>query len=454
MNYTPRPYQSKAVNAVWAALGKGFKSPLIVSPTGSGKTVIACILIEMAMAGARVLFLAHRSELISQCANKLREIGIWHGIIKAGMDAGSHHDRVQVASVQTFCSRLKHMRKDYCMIIVDEGHHSTASTYRQVIGHCNNPIVIGLTATPYRTDGAALGDMFDTLIPVTDTATLMREGHLVPARIFRGVGGPDLSQIRTLCGDYDADELGERMSKPKLTGHAVSEYIRLCLGRRAIAFCASVKHSQTVVEAFKHAGIAAEHLDGMTPAFERAMILERFGEGKTLVLANCGVLTEGYDEPRIEAILALRPTKSRCLWRQMSGRGLRLCPEIGKTHVAILDHAGWTKEHGYLTDPDVVDLKGGLKKERQKSMSKCQRCGAEFVRRPAICPECGCALPAGTGLDFGLGDENVTLAEDMGGYVAPAAKTFVFAPPPVAMLPAKIQIPSAPRLGRLRQRRK
>uniref|UniRef100_A0A6M3K172 Putative type III restriction enzyme n=1 Tax=viral metagenome TaxID=1070528 RepID=A0A6M3K172_9ZZZZ len=420
MTYGLRPYQQRAVEELASVMRAGVCAPLLVAATGSGKTVVACHVIEEQMAHRPVLFLAHRAELIAQCSAKLAENGIRHGIIKAGMDRGGHGERVQVASVQTFARRLRNMRHDYGLVIVDEAHHAPANTYQQIIAHCSAeawfgngsvPAVIGLTATPYRTDGAPLGNLFDRIVKMADMADLISGGYLVTPRLFRGKARIDLAGLAVRNGDYEEGALGERMRRPALIGHAVAEYLRLAVGGRGVAFCASVRHSRYVAEAFNVAGVRAEHLDGETPDAERAAILARFRSSQTRIVANCGVLTEGYDEPRIQVILAMRPTMSRCLWRQMCGRGLRPCPEIGKAHVLLLDHAQWTDRHGYLTDPDHYELETGLLPEMPGAEEiVCRACGAQLRSRPPFCPQCGARL-TGDGVNLGIGDAS-QLAED------------------------------------------
>lgn len=443
MKYRLRPYQARALVELERSIDQGFRAPLLVAATGAGKTVLACAFIErMTGAGVRTLFLAHRSELISQPSRKLDEMGMEHGIIKAGMERGHYGMPLQLASVQTYDRRAGRVPANFGLIVVDEAHHAAAATYRRAISRNSNgrrPLVVGLTATPYRADGAALGDLFDTIIPVADTAELTREGFLAHARVFRGRQALDFFGLKQVAGDYDEGELGRRMNRPRLVGHVVEEYVRLAYGRSAVCFAVDVAHSKAICAAFTAAGVPAEHLDGTTPAGEREAILGRLMSGKTLVVVNCGVLTEGFDCARVSAIIGARPTKSRCLWRQMPGRGLRICPEIGKADCLILDHAGWTAEHGYLTDPDRVTLEGGLVKGRPSVVCICPACGARLAARPARCPECGAEL-GGPGPDgpVDLGDPSQSLVEDLAGLHPPIERA--------------AYVPRAPRTERLRRR--
>ena len=357
MKYALRPYQVQAVEAVRERLAAGSRACVIVAPTGAGKTVIASDIIERAVArGSRTLFLAHRKELIDQCSEKLDEIGIWHGVIKA-----KHPEEplatVQVGSVQTVKKRLHRLLMGFALVIFDECHHVEAESYQAIVDavRAENPavVILGLTATPYRADGRGLGNTFDSLVEVATIEQLMREGYLVPARVF--CGRPvDLSGVKTRAGDYNVNELAEAVNKPKLVGDIVNSWKKQAAGRSTFLFAVNIAHSMANVEAFRAAGISAEHLDGATPEEEREAIWRRFKNRKTLVLCNVGVATEGVDCPWASALILARPTESRGLWRQMAGRVLR--PYPGKSDCIILDHANCTQMHGFLTDPDQVSL--------------------------------------------------------------------------------------------------
>lgn len=165
MKYTLREYQIRAVERTRASIRAGKKKPLFVVPTGSGKTVIACAIIEAAeKKQSRTLFIAHRRELIEQTSRKLDEIGIDHGVIKADHPRVRPDLPVKVGSVQTLARRVAKNADPYRLVIVDEAHHATAKSYRAVLDTSPDAVVLGLTATSYRTDGTALGDIFNDLV--------------------------------------------------------------------------------------------------------------------------------------------------------------------------------------------------------------------------------------------------------------------------------------------------
>lgn len=486
MSFKLRHYQVYALRQVIELFMQGLIAVLVVSPTGSGKTVIAAAIIEYFLnKGFRILFVAHRDELITQCCKKLSENGLSYGVIKAGQGPGDMGAKIHVASVQTFNARIKFMRADYGLIIFDEAHHSVSDSNMRIIKHCTHdgfaPLVLGLTATPYRLDGKGLSELYQEMVVVSDVAQLIDEGFLVPPLLYRAKVAPDLSNIPlSKDGDYANEELGREMMRPRLLGHAVNEYLRITDGQflRGVGFCVNKAHARAVCDAYLAAGVPAEYLDDQTKTADRREMLDRLSRGRTMMILNCGVLTEGFDDPKIEVIQALRYTKSRGLWRQATGRGARpyelrscpkcygqhefapdRCPKCGislvvggqridslvykKNYFLFLDHAGWTHEHGYFTDPDISTLAGGLSKERPKQVTSCKACGATLASRPRVCPECGAPMANGEQEDtIGLGDASVTLEEEtpfFGQRRAPEP------PPPEPYIPAR---PSANRIVR------
>jgi DNA repair protein RadD len=385
-----RPYQLRAVDLARAAFVSGKRRILLVAPTGAGKTVIATHgLIRPALAnGSRVLFLAHRQELIEQCAAKLGDLP--HGIIKAG--AKPHpYAPIQVASVQTL------VRRDMppaSLVIVDEAHHTTAdNSYGSILAAYPQAAVVGLTATPYRLDGRGMGSVFDALIPVASVAELIAAGALVRPRTF-ALPGPDLTGVRTVAGDYNDGQLASRMDTKRIGTALVETYQRHAAGRSAIAFAVNVAHAEHVAAQFTAAGIPAACVHGGTPAATRADILARLASGALTLVSNCGVLTEGFDCPRVSCVILARPTRSRSLWRQMVGRGLR--PYDGKADCQVHDHAGCRAQHGDITDDEDVSLDAGVRRRASEGMGtkQCLNCYAIMPATAQVCDECQTPFPA------------------------------------------------------------
>jgi DNA repair protein RadD len=380
-----RPYQRDVISRIAAEINAGKRRALMVAPTGSGKTVIGAeIVADAVQAGARVLFLVHRRELVKQSSAKLHALGLDHGIVAAGFPARPN-EPVQIASIQTLHARaVRSSRMELPtaeVIVVDEAHHASARTWTRLLAAYPEAIIIGLTATPCRADGHGLGGMFEALIECPQVADLIELGFLVPTRVY-APSAPDLTGVRIRAGDYVESQLAERMDVPKLVGDIVTHWHRLADRRCTVVFAVNVAHSVHLRNEFQRSGVVAEHLDGSTPSAERDAILARLAEGTTEVVCNVGVLTEGWDMPEIGCVIVGRPTKSFGLYRQMVGRGLR--PADGKDHVLVLDHAGVTLVHGRVEERIDWALSPDSKAARTLQTSG----GAHQPRELTVCPEC------------------------------------------------------------------
>jgi superfamily II DNA or RNA helicase len=391
---TLRDYQLDLVDGVRGSYRSGKRSPLVVSPTGSGKTVLFAYIAQGTSAkGNSVVILVHRQELVDQTCRTLRAFGVDHGVIAAGRTP----DRslpVQVASVQTYVRRLDSFRP--ALIIADEAHHATAGSWRKVISHHSQARVLGVTATPQRLDGRGLKDVFDDLIRGPEVADLIEGGHLAPPVYFAPPIVADLSHIGTRGGDFAQEELAEEMDKPMITGDAVEHYSRICRGAPAVAFCCSVKHAQHVAEQFNAAGFRAATIDGTMDREARREVVRALGDGRLHVLTSCEIINEGFDLPLVTAAILLRPTKSLGLHLQQIGRVLRPAP--GKAKAIILDHVGNLSRHGFAEDVRDWTLEGRKKKKRKASddeeiqQRQCPECYCCHPPAP-VCPECGFEYP-------------------------------------------------------------
>ena len=394
-----RPYQTKAIDDIRESFTKR-KKVLLVAPTGSGKTVVAADIIRKVIEnGKKCVFVAHRRELIMQCSNKLFNFGVRHGVIMADKAATPDAD-VQVVSIQTYTARKDNFdfdRPDADLIIFDEAHRSASFTFQKMIEEYPEAHVIGLTATPCRADGKGLGDIYQGLIECSNIKDLTEEGYLVPSRIYAPTM-PDLKGLKVLAGDYEKGRLDKRMNTPKLIGDIVNHWIMYGQDRPTVAFATSINHSKKIAKMFNDSGIPAGHIDGKMPEIERERQLAMIKDGRIKVLANCQVLTEGWDEPKISCVILARPTKSYGLYLQMVGRSLR--PDDGKKDTLIIDHSGAVYEHGFPDEPPqwTLDVTTNVSKERkepqpiEKQPFTCVQC--DFVYKPTAdspeCPNCGC----------------------------------------------------------------
>jgi DNA repair protein RadD len=394
-----RPYQANVVDQVEHAIANGQRRIILVAPTGSGKTIIAGEIIERFSSRYRpVLVLAHRKEIIEQTSRKLHIRNISHGIIKSGFSPRPM-ERVQVASVATLWVRA--MRSDAMtlpaadLLIVDECHHATATTWRKIIAAYPDAVLLGLTATPCRGDGCGLGGIFTYMIEAPQIAALIEQKYLVRSRVYAPVT-PNLRGVHTRAGDYVENELAERMDDRKLIGDIVTHWHKFGERRKTVAFAVNVAHSMHLRDEFVRSGVRAEHLDGGTPDDDRDAILARLESGETELVCNCMVLTEGWDMPAIGCGILARPTRKMGLFRQMIGRVLR--PADGKPDAIILDHSGAVFTHGlpedrveWTLDPERKATSPAHTERlthHEAKLIECSQCSAlRMGGQP--CPHCG-----------------------------------------------------------------
>lgn len=390
---TLRLYQLKAIDDLRAAYRAGHRAPVLVAPTGSGKTHTAAVIIRDALAkGRTVWFLAHLREILDATSAKLTAERIEHGFIMAGRPDAPDLP-VQVVMVQTAARRLgRYPQPD--LIVIDECHLAVANTYQRVITDAGRPYLLGLTATPVRLDGRGLGEMFDVIVPSCTTAELIGQQLLVPIRYF-APSRPDLKGVRLVAGEYVQGLLADRMNRPSITGDAIEHYRRLAHGRPAVAFATSIKHAHDVADQFCQAGYRAVAIGGHTPETKRREALHGLNAGDLDVVVNCQLWVAGVDAPGIGAVILLAPTKSLTKYLQSIGRGMRIA--AGKRELIVLDHAGNAFEHGLPTEPRDWTLEGARKRHREPgedvpTVRQCAQCF--YVYEPAPkCPSCGHVNP-------------------------------------------------------------
>ena len=386
-----RPYQNGAIENLKSALASGKKRVLLQAATGAGKTIIACEMIRRATSKEkRVIFIAHRKEIISQTSGKLDAFGIEHGVIMANHARVNNH-AVQVASIQTLTRRDKPQAN---LVIIDECHLSVSDSFQKIIEHYHDATIIGLTATPIRLDGRGLGEIYRDIVQVVPMTQLIEEGHLVKPRVFAPFT-PDMKNVRKSKGDYDANETANLMDRKEITANIVKHWSMSAADRKTIVFASSVEHSKNIVSEFTDNGISAKHLDANTPANERDQTLQAWREGKFTVLSNMGLFIEGLDVPAASCCILARSTKSLTIYLQAVGRVMR--PHESKTDCIILDCAGLTYEHGFVDDAREWTLNGKIKKPKDDvpAVHICESCFAAYskAQHPNECPECGFETP-------------------------------------------------------------
>ena len=339
-----RPYQTEARNAVLSEWQRGHARTLLVLPTGTGKTIVfSAVIADRVAAGERVLVLAHRGELLEQAADKLQKsTGLMCAVEKAEESCLDSWFRVVVGSVQSLMrpQRLSQFPADYFgAIVIDEAHHCLSDSYQRVLEHFGGANVLGVTATPDRSDMRNLGQYFDSLAYEYTLPQAIREGYLSPIKALTVPLKLDISQVGVAAGDYKAGELGTAL-EPYLEQIAYNMQ-NYCRGRRTVVFLPLVATSQKFRDILIRHGFRAAEVNGNSE--DRAQVLRDFSEGRYDVLCNSMLLTEGWDCPAVDCIIVLRPTKSRSLYCQMVGRGTRLAP--GKKYLLLLDFLWHTERH-------------------------------------------------------------------------------------------------------------
>lgn len=363
-----RPYQRDAIARVVEAWRRGRRKVLLVSPTGSGKTIMGMELVQVALRHRRrVLWLAHRNELLAQAHDVLWQgTGVEPGVTGPGADTlpGA---LLRVATVQTLASRGHRPEAD--LVVWDEAHHHVAAEWGKVARDYAHAHGFGLTATPERSDGRPLADLFEEMVVAANYPELVASGALVPASVF----APDGALAKGLATD------------------PVKAYQTHGSGGQCFCFAGSVELAYQFAEDFRKAGISAACVEGAMDGEERKEKLADFRAGKLTVLTNVYVLTEGVDVPAASVCLLARGVGHVTPFLQMVGRVLRPAP--GKTHGIVIDLAGVTYTHGLPTEERDFSLEGGIKRlpKGERSLRVCQQCGMTFAGIGA-CPRCGFKL--------------------------------------------------------------
>ena len=378
-----RPYQADAVEGIFREW-ETHRSVMLVLATGTGKTATASAVVERRLDAGKVLWLAHRTELIEQARDALQEavgadvrIGIEKAESRARLSCMyGQDDRIVVASVQTM--RDKRLARfdpsDFATVVIDECHHATAKTYRDIIGAFGSSKVLGLTATPDRGDGIGMDNAFDAVAYEYSMLDGMRDGYLCPLRALAvDVEGLDLSKVRTTAGELNEGDLRRILEVDEVHHRIASPLVDLSKDRPTIIFCVTVEQSKAladVLQGYLSDGKQVRHIDGSTPAETRKRILAEYSAGDVQYITNVGVLTEGFDAPRTSCIALARPTKSRALYAQMVGRGTRLFP--GKEDCLLVDFRGNAGRHSLANPVDLLagkDLSDDVRAIAEKMMS-------------------------------------------------------------------------------------
>ena len=397
-----RPRQQEFLDRTLDALSQN-DNTLGIAPTGAGKTVLFSHLLGQLIrsdAEKKALVLAHRDELTVQNSEKFRLINpdISTSIINAAVKDWS--GQVVFAMVQTLAreanlEQIPHL--DF--LVIDEAHHTTADTYQEIINkvrkNSRNCKIIGLTATPNRSDGEGLRKNYSNVSDQIFINELISSGHLVPPRTFViDVAQKRLRGVRQLAGDFDMSQVERILNNRPINEIVVENWKQECADRKTVVFCSTVEHAEDVRRAFIDANIKAEIVTGDLSKAERSGALARYYSGASKVIVNVAVLTEGWDHPPTSCIVLLRPSSSKGTMIQMVGRGLRTVdtrefPGDTKRNCIVLDFGISSVIHGTLEQD--VDLDGNVGQYADLTM-ECRSCGADIPMSSRECPLCGIEL--------------------------------------------------------------
>lgn len=428
-----RPYQRRSLDAIETAEREGLKRPLVVLPTGTGKTVVFSHALSERRDRGRGLVLVHREELADQTVKKINMVApeLSTGIVKA--ERNELDADVVVASVQT-ASRDRRLaeliaagrRSPFGTVVVDEAHHAPAPTWRKVLEGMGSfsefgPLTVGFTATPERDNGKTLGvwERVVTYMSIREAIYGDRSkgeegGYLVP--ILPAVvveTGMDMARVRKTGGDYSDGDLGRALEESGAIAQIADAYVQHAAERKGVAFTPTVATAHALALALRDRGIRAEAVDGGTETEERRAILRRLKTGQTQVVVNCAVLTEGFDEPSISCVVVARPTKFHGLYVQMVGRGTRLAP--GKKDLLVLDIVGASNRHELVGLVDLgLDVDDPRKKPGEPEKLNCPSCGVPCEFPEHRCRLCNRYLPADICLSGGTRHLNCQAANGGG----------------------------------------
>lgn len=371
-----RDYQEDLYNNVKLAFKQGAKGICAVLPCRAGKSYIMASIAESAnKKGNHVLILAHRNSLINQ-----------HKELFDNLELNNNMTRIE--SVFT---EVRHLGENgpVDLIIIDECHLSGASSYRKVCEFYNCKIV-GFTGSPARLDGKPL-DLFDKMVIGISANQLIKQGKISAYEYYAPDLQLDLSSIKKTAGDFNQQQLGEKMSSKNIYGDILKYYKKLGNNEQAVAYCVNINHSKEVCEMFNNNKISAMHMDAKTPEKEREEIMEKFKNHEFQILCNCNLISEGITLPSASVGLLLRPTLSLPLYIQQSNRVLT--PVEGKKAI-IIDYVNNIQRHGMPTAEREWTLRAKVKEYYNENedgtfrIRVCQECFGTFETAP-VCPYCG-----------------------------------------------------------------
>lgn len=329
-----RDYQQEATENLQKMREDGKTIALLYHATGVGKTITAAT--DAKAVGGRTLFLVNALKLASQAKETFAKV--WPEAT-LGEYTGSQKDMTQTVIFATVQSISKDLEKfsptDFDYLIVDECHHAAANTYQKIFAYFHPKFILGLTATPERSDGEDMLELFQNVAHKMDLKTAVERGVLVPIRCIRVKTNIDLTDVRINGIKYNSQDLESKLFIPERNQLIVDTYLKYVNGKKTVIFCASVDHAAEIAKLLRDNGVKAEAVSGRDRVEVREKILKDYETGSTNVLCACDLLNEGWDSPHTTVLFMARPTMSKTIYLQQLGRGTRRCP--GKEDLLVVD---------------------------------------------------------------------------------------------------------------------
>ena len=376
MSLNLRDYQEELLNGIKQSMIAGNHSIIVQSPPRSGKTVVMAHIAKSATdKNNKVLFFSHRKEINEQ-------------VYKTFENNEVNMDLVTIGGVQSLVRKLDKLDEP-TIILIDEAHHSKASSYKKIIDYFPNAYKLLFTGTPVRLDGSGFDDIAEDIILGKSVKWLQEHGRIAPFKYY----APqliDVAGLKKRAGEFTKQSVDDTM-KTVIYGDVIKHYEKLAKGKQAIVYTHSVEASENVSKAFNDAGYVSIAVSGKTPKEERETAMRAFRNGDLKIMVNCELFTEGIDLPNVDVCIMLRPTQSLSLYLQFAMRALN--PREGKTAI-IIDHVGNVERFGLPNQDREWSLQGIVKKKQTAKIGEptvrvCEMCFATFWSSERTCPECG-----------------------------------------------------------------
>lgn len=380
MSLKLRDYQEELVNGIKQSMIAGNHSIIVQSPPRSGKTVVMAHIAKGATdKNNKVLFFSHRKEINEQ-------------VYKTFENNEVNMNLVTIGGVQSLVRKLDKLDEP-TIILIDEAHHSKATSYKKIIDYFPNAYKLLFTGTPIRLDGSGFDDIAEAIVLGKSVKWLQEHGRIAPFKYYAPLMINE-SALKKRAGEFTKGSVDETM-KTVIYGDVIKHYEKLAKGKQAIVYTHSVEASENVSKAFNEAGYNSIAVSGKTPREARETAMRAFRNGDLKIMVNCELFTEGIDLPNVDVCIMLRPTQSLSLYLQFAMRALN--PREGKTAI-IIDHVGNVERFGLLNQDREWSLQGIVKKKQTAKIGEptvrvCEKCFATFWSSERTCPDCGFTNP-------------------------------------------------------------